>query len=353
MRSDCARVAMAVTTPPLQHVVGPPGVEEDVEQPDEGEAASPPRNPCMDENDGGKWQAVQRTGEGRGRRRGSRGQGNPRPTEESPRRRVIMVPLPNVFKENGLHEAKVDVADPASNNNNNNTATTSARSAEAERLLFKLASPSEAPFLVGAKGRNILLVRSHSGANLTVRGLEVFATPLLGRRNGKPPDLRLARRMGVATCAGGVLRWFMTSRSTREASMPRRPWCFFFIVLRANLNPMALHGRAFLLTWRPPSEKWPRRISASFWPCAAGEAPYASCSFLVQPPTTAWGGVRRKRRRRGFGAQECRPRGRRSFRRWRSCADRAFAPRGMMQWWWWEAQKRLQQPSPATPKGVA
>jgi hypothetical protein len=227
MRSGCARVAMAVTTPPLQHVVGPPGAEEEA---DEGEAPPPPRNPRMDEADGGKWQAVQRTGEGRGRRRGSRGQGNPRPTEESPRRRIIMVPLPTVSKENGPHEAKVDVADPASNNNN--TATTSARSAEAtERLLFALASPSEAPFLVGAKGRNILLVRNHSGANLTVRGLEVFAAPLLGRRNGKPPDLRLARRMGVATCAGGVLRWFMTSRSTREASTTRRTWHFFIVII--------------------------------------------------------------------------------------------------------------------------
>jgi hypothetical protein len=84
-----------------------------------------------------------------------------------------------------------------------------------------LPSPSEAPLLVGAKGRTIRLVRSQSGLHLTLRGLEVFAT--VGDSRYAPvvaADPLLARQMGVSACAGGVLRWFVSAHAAREGYPP-------------------------------------------------------------------------------------------------------------------------------------
>jgi hypothetical protein len=103
---------------------------------------------------------------------------------------------------------KEDVDD---NNNNNH------------HRLFVLPSPSEAPLLVGAKGRTIRLVRSQSGLHLTLRGLEVFATAGSGRRRRAPvvaADPLLARQMGVSASAGGVLRWFVSAQAAREGYPP-------------------------------------------------------------------------------------------------------------------------------------
>jgi hypothetical protein len=72
----------------------------------------------------------------------------------------------------------------------------------------------DAPFLVGAKGRNIALVRKFAGMELVIRGLEVWATPFCAKA-----DPLLARQMALSACTGGVLRWFVTPRAT-EAGYP-------------------------------------------------------------------------------------------------------------------------------------
>jgi hypothetical protein len=88
---------------------------------------------------------------------------------------------------------------------------------EEEEALFVLPSPSGAPLLVGAKGRMLHLVRSQSGLRLALRGLEVFATVDSGPRAPVVAvDALLARQMGVAAYAGGVLRWFSTAQTARE-----------------------------------------------------------------------------------------------------------------------------------------
>jgi hypothetical protein len=78
-------------------------------------------------------------------------------------------------------------------------------------LLLTMESASEAPFLVGARGRNISLVRKLSGLELAIRGLDVLATPFCAKA-----DPLLGRQLALSACTGGVLRWFVTPRATEE-----------------------------------------------------------------------------------------------------------------------------------------
>ena len=83
------------------------------------------------------------------------------------------------------------------------------------RRLFTLASAMEAPFLIGAGGRNVSLVRKHTGVRLVIRGIEVFMIP------ASPPEpadlgaeLLMAKRLAFSSSIGGVLRWFVTPQAT-------------------------------------------------------------------------------------------------------------------------------------------
>ncbi len=70
---------------------------------------------------------------------------------------------------------------------------------------------SEAPFLVGVKGRNIALIRKCSGMLISISGTSVV---LKRQRPSSKPDL--AVRMILSACHGGILRWFVTAAATHE-----------------------------------------------------------------------------------------------------------------------------------------
>ncbi len=99
----------------------------------------------------------------------------------------------------------------AKDNNNNDDTTTTDEAPKQQLHLLTMQSASEAPFLVGAKGRNISLVRKFAGMDLEIRGLDVFATPFCSKA-----DPLLGRQLALSACTGGVLRWFVTPRATEE-----------------------------------------------------------------------------------------------------------------------------------------
>jgi hypothetical protein len=70
---------------------------------------------------------------------------------------------------------------------------------------------TEAPFLVGLKGRNISLIRKASGMLIHIRDNAVYTTKL---RPASKPDL--ASRMVLSACCGGILRWFVTQAATQN-----------------------------------------------------------------------------------------------------------------------------------------
>jgi hypothetical protein len=70
---------------------------------------------------------------------------------------------------------------------------------------------SDAPFLVGVKGRNIALIRKWSGMHISINGTNVVLTRQKPTSN---PDL--ATRMILSACNGGILRWFVTATATHE-----------------------------------------------------------------------------------------------------------------------------------------
>jgi hypothetical protein len=72
-------------------------------------------------------------------------------------------------------------------------------------------TPTEAPFLVGMKGRNISLIRKCSGMLITIRDNVVYMKPQ--RPTAKP---ELAQRMVASACSGGILRWFVTQTATQS-----------------------------------------------------------------------------------------------------------------------------------------
>lgn len=70
-------------------------------------------------------------------------------------------------------------------------------------------SLSDAPFLVGVKGRNIALIRKWSGMHISISGTSVVLTR---QKPTSKPDL--AVRMILSACNGGILRWFVTAAAT-------------------------------------------------------------------------------------------------------------------------------------------
>ena len=89
---------------------------------------------------------------------------------------------------------------------------------EPPRLLFRLHWPTEAAFLIGAKGRNVALIRKHTGFSVRIQGMDVWLTAPKGSSSAADRDERrlLACRMALSACTGGVLRWFVTPQSTRD-----------------------------------------------------------------------------------------------------------------------------------------
>ena len=76
--------------------------------------------------------------------------------------------------------------------------------------LFELTSAAEAPFLVGTKGRNMSLIRHHTGYAIFIEGAAVTMAPQRAK-----PDAALARRMALSACSGGILRWFICPQACR------------------------------------------------------------------------------------------------------------------------------------------
>ena len=76
--------------------------------------------------------------------------------------------------------------------------------------LFELTSAAEAPFLVGTKGRNMSLIRHHTGYAIFIEGAAVTMAPQRAK-----PDAALARRMALSACSGGILRWFICPQARR------------------------------------------------------------------------------------------------------------------------------------------
>ena len=74
---------------------------------------------------------------------------------------------------------------------------------------------TEAPFLVGLKGRNISLIRKCSGMLIHIRENAVYTTKL---RSSSNPGL--ASRMVLSACCGGILRWFVTQAATQNGYPP-------------------------------------------------------------------------------------------------------------------------------------
>ena len=90
---------------------------------------------------------------------------------------------------------------------------------EPPRLLFRLHWPTEAAFLIGAKGRNVALIRKHTGFSVRIQGMDVWLTTTTtagGDAADRDERRLLACRMALSACTGGVLRWFVTPQSTRD-----------------------------------------------------------------------------------------------------------------------------------------
>ena len=88
---------------------------------------------------------------------------------------------------------------------------------EPPRLLFRLHWPTEAAFLIGAKGRNVALIRKHTGFSVRIQGMDVWLTTTTAGDAADRDERRLlACRMALSACTGGVLRWFVTPQSTRD-----------------------------------------------------------------------------------------------------------------------------------------
>jgi len=104
-------------------------------------------------------------------------------------------------------------------------AATVAASEEERCRLFVLGSPLEAPFLIGAGGRNISLVRKYANVRVTVQNDEVLmsalppsattaVSPISSGSSSKEQNALLAKRLAFSASVGGVLRWFVTPQAT-------------------------------------------------------------------------------------------------------------------------------------------
>jgi hypothetical protein len=86
-------------------------------------------------------------------------------------------------------------------------------------LVLALSAPVvEAPFVVGARGRNAALVRKHTGYFIHIVEGRVMARP----QPQPPHDLDLAQRMVLSASAGGILRWFVAPEETARGYPPER-----------------------------------------------------------------------------------------------------------------------------------
>ena len=100
-------------------------------------------------------------------------------------------------------------------------------------------TPTEAPFLVGMKGRNISLIRKCSGMVITIKNEMVFMTKQ--RSSGYKPDLAVC--MVLSACSGGILRWFVTQKATNTGYPFEKIYTFEMIAQAHSCTLKLLRAR--------------------------------------------------------------------------------------------------------------
>ena len=86
---------------------------------------------------------------------------------------------------------------------------------EPEIKLFETSTQMEALFLMGIGGRNVSLIRKHTGVAIYIRdgGSVWMMAPSRWPANAKPQK---AWAMVLSACCGGILRWFATPAATQK-----------------------------------------------------------------------------------------------------------------------------------------
>jgi len=105
--------------------------------------------------------------------------------------------------------------------------------------MFNTSTSTEAPFLVGIKGRNISLIYKYTGMSVVVKGEAVF----MKRARPAKINIELAWKMALSASCGGILRWFLVPNATKEGYPPDREAEFQAVAARFDCDLELLRSR--------------------------------------------------------------------------------------------------------------
>jgi hypothetical protein len=108
-------------------------------------------------------------------------------------------------------------ADTMESDTNTQSTNEENKTKECDAISMFSISSTEAPFLVGVKGRNISLIRKYSGMLITINNGVVYMSP-----SRKTYDIELAWKLVLSACYGGILRWFENPYATKKGYPPDR-----------------------------------------------------------------------------------------------------------------------------------